>query len=270
MVNYFHTSDGVRIAYRIDQFTDPWKSADTLIMVHSSMGRSERWYGMVPALARRLSVVRFDQRGFGQSASPPHGVRLTMDRLVEDVVELMNQLGVRQAHVLGQAAGGFVSQNLAIQHPERVKSLVLFASVPGLKHTDATGWTKRIGEIGVRAFLEESIGFRFEATTDPNLIKWYIDDCCRNDVDHVSNVVELMTSLDWSGELHRISCPTFLAIPGKDQTDGTRDYSSFKAAVRDLTIRVYPGMPHHLTDIAPDRCAADALEFLHGRFPDSV
>jgi 3-oxoadipate enol-lactonase len=267
MVQYFHTSDGVRLAYYVNQFTDPWRPADTLVMIHSAMGRAERYYAMVPSLARRLRVVRFDMRGFGLSGGQPRGVPLSMERLVQDVVELMDQVGARQAHILGQTAGGFVGQNLAIHHPERVKSLMLFASVPGLKHTNATGWTKRIGEVGLRHFLEESIGWRFEATADPGLVKWYIDEAAKNDISHLANFVELMSSLDWTDQLHRIVCPTFLGIPGKDEADGTRNYSGFKAAVRDLVTRTYPGMPHQVTDFAPDECANDALEFLRARFP---
>jgi pimeloyl-ACP methyl ester carboxylesterase len=163
-----------------------------------------------------------------------------------------------------------LGQNLAIHHPERVKSLILFASVPGLKHTDATGWTKRIGEVGLRPFLEETIGFRFEATADPGLVKWYIDETSKNDTTHLAAFVGLRSSLDWTDQLGRTACPTFLGIPGKDETDGTRDYRGFRAAMRDLTTRVYPGMPHQVTDFAPDACAADALEFLRARFPASV
>jgi pimeloyl-ACP methyl ester carboxylesterase len=270
MAQFFHTSDGVRLAYYVDQFSDPWKPADTLVMIHSAMGRAERYYGMVPALARRLRVVRFDMRGFGLSAGQPRGVPLSMERLVQDVVELMDQVGAKQAHVLGQTAGGFVGQNLAIRHPERVKSLVLFASVPGLKHTDAPGWITRIGEIGLRPFLEETIGFRFDATADPGLVKWYIDEASKNDISHLANFVGLMSSLDWSDQLHRIACPTFLGIPGKDEADGTRNYGGFKAALRDLTTRTYPGMPHQVTDFAPDDCAAHTLDFLRARFPETV
>jgi pimeloyl-ACP methyl ester carboxylesterase len=270
MAQYFHTSDGVRLAYYLDQFTDPWKPADTLVMIHSAMGRAERYYGMVPALARRLRVVRFDMRGFGLSAGQPRGVPLSMERLVSDVAELLDTVGAPQAHILGQTAGGFVGQNLAIRHPERVKSLVLFASVPGLKNTNATGWTKRIGEVGLRNFLEESIGWRFEASADPGLVKWYIDEASKNDISHLANFVTLMSSLDWTDQLHRIACPTFLGIPGKDEAEGTRNYGGFRAAIRDLTTRTYAGMPHQVTDFAPDECAADALEFLRARFPETV
>ncbi|MCC7425522.1 MAG: alpha/beta fold hydrolase [Alphaproteobacteria bacterium] len=264
---HFHTSDNVRLAYYVDQFTDPWKAADTVIMIHSAMGRAERWYAMVPPFARHFRVVRFDMRGYGNSAGPPADAPLTMDRLVQDVVELMKHVGVEQAHILGQTAGGFVGQNLAIRHPDRVKSLLLFASVPGLKNTTATGWLARIAEVGLRRFLEESIGFRFDATADPGLVKWYIDEVSKNDLTHLAKFVGLMSSLDWSGELHRIVCPTFLGIPGKDETDGTRNYGAFRASIKDLTTITYPGMPHQITDFAPDRCAADALAFLRQRFP---
>ena len=54
----FKTSDGVEIAYYIDDFTDPWKPAETLIMLHPAMSSSRRFYSMVPGLARRFRVIR--------------------------------------------------------------------------------------------------------------------------------------------------------------------------------------------------------------------
>jgi hypothetical protein len=52
----FSTSDGVRIAYCVDDFTDPWKKAPVLVMLHAAMGSSRRFYSMVPGLARHFRV----------------------------------------------------------------------------------------------------------------------------------------------------------------------------------------------------------------------
>ncbi|MGH8432205.1 MAG: alpha/beta fold hydrolase, partial [Solimonas sp.] len=59
----FAASDGLEFAYYLDDFSDPWRKADTILLLHSAMGSSHRFYGMVPALARRFKVVRLDLRG---------------------------------------------------------------------------------------------------------------------------------------------------------------------------------------------------------------
>jgi len=152
MAHYFHTTDGVRLGYYLDQFTSPWKPAANVVNIHSAMGRWERWYGMVAALARHYRVVRLDMRGFGNSGGHPEETPLTMERLVQDVVELMAQVGCQSAHFIGNSAGGYVAQNLAMTHPDKVTSLVLFGSAPGLKGSNALSWLPGSRKLGFGPF----------------------------------------------------------------------------------------------------------------------
>ena len=92
----FLASDGNRIAYAIDDYTDPWHPPDTLLLLHAAMGSSKRWYAAVPALSRHYRVVRLDLRGHGESQVPPPEPPLSMDRLVKDVRELLDHLGARR------------------------------------------------------------------------------------------------------------------------------------------------------------------------------
>ena len=101
----FTASDGVQLAYYIDDFTDPWKEPPTLLLLHAAMGSSRRYYAWVPALCRDYRVVRMDLRGHGGSDIPPPEHPLTLDRLVTDVTELMDHLGVGSAHIVGNSAG---------------------------------------------------------------------------------------------------------------------------------------------------------------------
>ena len=129
----FKTSDGVEIAYYIDDFTDPWKPAETLVMLHPAMSSSRRFYSMVPGLARRFRVIRVDTRGHGASQIPPENLPVNKERLMKDALELLDHLKLAKTHVIGVSAGGYSAQQLAIHHPDRLKSLVLFCSTPGFK-----------------------------------------------------------------------------------------------------------------------------------------
>ena len=105
----FLATDGVSIAYTIDDYTDPWREgAPTAILLHAGMGSSKRWIPMVPSLARRFRVVRMDLRGHGESAVPPPGSPLTLERMTADVRDLMAHLGVPQAHFICNATGGYL------------------------------------------------------------------------------------------------------------------------------------------------------------------
>src|ERR1700754_3921858 len=107
-VDSFTASDGIRLGYCIDDFTDPWKRAPTLLLLHAAMGSSRRYYAWVPALWRHYRVVRMDLRGDGGSGVPTPDPALTLERLVADVIELMDHLGVANAHIVGNSAGGYL------------------------------------------------------------------------------------------------------------------------------------------------------------------
>src|ERR687883_1962643 len=86
--SYWTASDGTKLHYRYDDFTDPWKEAPLVVLVHPGLGSSQRLFGWVPHLARDYRVVRPDIRGHGKSRPGPQE-NLTHDRLALDLIELL-------------------------------------------------------------------------------------------------------------------------------------------------------------------------------------
>ncbi len=261
----FTTSDGLSLAYYIDDFTDPWKSAPTVLLLHAAMGSARRYFAWVPHLCRHYRVVRLDLRGHGNSQVPPPNESLTLDRLVTDVVELLDHLDLKDAHIVGNSAGGYLGQQLAMTRPERVKSLSLFGSTPGLKNSQAPSWIPQIEAKGLRGFLAETIRDRLPEDADPGLLTWFLDEAGRNDPAYIAKFVLLMASYDWSDEVARIRCPTLVVIPGGETVGSIANYEPFRQ-LSDVELRVYDGLPHNICDSVPDRCAADVRDFLRRRF----
>lgn len=260
-------SDGVDLAWYADDFTDPWTEPDTLLLLHSAMGEARRFYAWVPPLARHYRVLRLDLRGHGASQVPGKEHELSMERLVADVVELLDHAGRETVHVAGNSAGGYVGQNLAMAHPARVRSLALFGSTPGLKHTQAASWLPRVAKSGLRAFLSETISDRFDLErTDPDLVRWFIDQASGNDAAWIGRFITLMTTLDWSDRLHEIRCPTLVVVPGAETVGSTRSYDVMRDRIPDVQLIHYAGMPHNVCEAAPQRCVEDVLAFLRWRF----
>jgi pimeloyl-ACP methyl ester carboxylesterase len=260
-------SDGASIGYCIDDFTDPWKKAPTLLLLHAAMGSAKRYYAWIPPLARYFRVVRMDLRGHGSSPVPPADRPLTLERLVQDAAELLDHLGLGSAHIVGNSAGGYLAQQLAMNRAERVRSLMLFGSTPGLKNSQAPGWIPQIEQKGLRGFLAETIRERLPLDeVDPGLVEWFLDEAAKNDPAYIGRFVLLMASYDWSGELGRIRCPTLVVVPGAEPIGSTANYEPFRRLVADVEMRVYDGAPHNICDAYPARCAADVLNFLGRRF----
>jgi 3-oxoadipate enol-lactonase len=266
-VESFIASDGLRLGYSIDDFTDPWKRVPVLLLLHAAMGSARRYYAWVPVLSRQYRVVRMDLRGHGSSQIPSLDRELTLERLVSDVAELMDHLGCASAHIVGNSAGGYLAQQLAMNQPARVRSLMLFGSTPGLRHSQAPSWIPQIQAKGLRAFLAETISDRLPLDkVDPGLLEWFLDEAAKNDPAYIGKFVLLMASYDWSDELHRIRCPTLVVVPGAEPIGSTTNYEPFRQHVKDVEMRVFEGAPHNICDAFPDRCTADVLDFLTRRF----
>jgi 3-oxoadipate enol-lactonase len=263
----FTAGDGSRLAYYIDDFTDPWRKPPLLLLLHAAMGSAKRYYAWVPALARHYRVVRMDLRGHGGSVIPFADRPLTLNRLVTDVVELMDHLCCPSAHIVGNSAGGYLGQQLAMSHARRVRSLMLFGSTPGLKNSQAPTWIPQIEAKGLRVFLAETIAERLPlGQVDPGLVEWFLDEAAKNDPAYIGKFVLLMASYDWSDQLGHIQCPTLVVVPAAEPIGSTANYEPFRRLVPDVEMRVYDGAPHNICNAFPDRCTSDVLEFLTRRF----
>jgi len=259
-------SDGLELRYVVDDFTDPWHAADTLILLHAAMGSSRRLYAWVPHLCRHVRVVRPDLRGHGKSGIPAEG-QLTLDRLRDDILELMDHLNLERAHIAGSSAGGIIAMYTAVTHADCVASLAAFAAIPGLKmsagHTDYGAWMTGIRTEGVHSFLKRTIGTRFDLDqVDPGFVDWFLDEAARNDPELLCRFVGLMSSTDFSDRVGEIKCPTLAVVPGGDPNQSMDEYAVLRDNIRNCKFVVYPGMPHNITDAVPDRCAQELRDFL--------
>jgi pimeloyl-ACP methyl ester carboxylesterase len=108
-----------------------WGDADdTVILGHGMGGSHAVWYQQVAFLASRYRVVTWDQRGFGRST------RITGDigpvPSVGDMARLLDHLDIDQGHIVGQSMGGWSALGFAIDHPDRVISLILADTTAGI------------------------------------------------------------------------------------------------------------------------------------------
>jgi pimeloyl-ACP methyl ester carboxylesterase len=264
----FAASDGARLAYTVTDWTPPWRRADTLVLLHAAMGSSRRLYAWVPHLAADVRIVRPDLRGHGRSPVPPPDAPLTLERLARDVLELLDHLGVERAHVAGSSAGAIVALKVAIDAPERVLTLGVFASTPGLRpsRVDAAAWVARIQALGVRGFLAATLADRFDlATVDRRFVEWWLDESARTSPEWLARFVPLMASVDLTDALGAIRCPTLAVAPDHDPIASLAQYEVLRDRIPDVEFVVYRGLPHNITDAVPDRCARELARFLGAR-----
>ncbi len=108
-----------------------------LLLINGIGANLEMWQPVVEQLPGR-TLVLFDVPGTGES--PPTHLPMRMSGFAELVVALLDELGIARTDVLGYSWGGALAQQLAHQAPERVRSLVLGATMPGLGGSPPAPW----------------------------------------------------------------------------------------------------------------------------------
>jgi 2-succinyl-6-hydroxy-2,4-cyclohexadiene-1-carboxylate synthase len=134
-----------------------------VLMVHGFTGTAEGWgEGILEGLAHQRQVLAVDLPGHGESSGDRDPERFTMDRVVADLVAVLDDRGIEKADWVGYSMGGRISVAAAVTHPERIHRLVLESASPGLRAEDARARRRRQDDLlarrieaqGIEAFVD--------------------------------------------------------------------------------------------------------------------
>jgi pimeloyl-ACP methyl ester carboxylesterase len=119
-------ANGIRTNY-----LEAGSGTETVLLIHGSgpgVTSYANWRLVIPALAENFHVVAPDMVGFGYS-DRPDDVEYGLQTWADQVVGLMDTLGIERAHLVGNSFGGAIALRVASQHPDRVGKLVLMGSM---------------------------------------------------------------------------------------------------------------------------------------------
>jgi pimeloyl-ACP methyl ester carboxylesterase len=104
-----------------------------LILIPGFASGAWTWFRQIDELAKDFRVITFDPRGIGKSKieNPDELTNLSIQSFVGDVLQVLDELKVEKANVLGASFGGFVAQELALKFPERLDKLILACTTFG-------------------------------------------------------------------------------------------------------------------------------------------
>lgn len=135
----FATVGEITLHYRQDGIAH----GPPLVFINSLGTDLRAWDGLIPYLADRFAILRYDKRGHGLSDSPPGPY--TVDDLTQDLLALLDQLALPPAVLVGVSVGGLIALQLALSQPERVRALVLCDT--GARIATADFWGERINAV---------------------------------------------------------------------------------------------------------------------------
>ena len=107
-----------------------------LVLLHGFTGSTETWAPFVEVFGDQYQLVAIDLLGHGQSDCPADPQRYCMERCLEDLQTIFEQLGLERVDLLGYSMGGRVALNLAAAAPHRITTLVLESASPGIQPSE--------------------------------------------------------------------------------------------------------------------------------------
>jgi 3-oxoadipate enol-lactonase len=197
--------------------------APVIVLIHGLAGSSmAEWYKVAPLLADRFRVVMIDHRSHGLSVSERG--RFEIEDEADDVAAVVDALGLKPVGIAGYSMGGAIAQAVAYRHPHLVKRLAL---VGAMSHHPAVWRLGRyVGAFITRAWErltgtgtpEVRAGYLLAVgAVEPRHARWLWEETHRRDPDAGAAASLALFRFDGRPHLSRITVPTLVVIPAKDQ-----------------------------------------------------
>ncbi|KAF2033316.1 alpha/beta-hydrolase [Setomelanomma holmii] len=266
--------NGQRTHYIRDDFTDPWKPRETILIQHGFGRHAEFWYRWIPILARQYRVVRRDLRGHGFSSYPSPEEKdqyeYSIDTILGEIVDTLDQLETPKVHFLGESTSGILGEIFAAKHPDRLLSLTICSSPtylppPALKlfAFDRKDWSTACRELGSRGWTEALS--RIPGTipiSDPNYLPWYLDQVAISDSEGLAQYAEFLSTLDARPFLSQIRVPMLILTPTESAAVKVEDQKALAASISGCRMAFVDGGGHEIYTTRAERCQEVVLDFL--------
>lgn len=236
-----------------------------LVLLHGYTDSWRCWEPLLASLPGSFRAVAPTHRGHGDSAKPSAGYRF--EDFARDLRDVVDELGIERAVVVGHSMGSLVAMRFALDHPSRVEALVLIGACATVRGNEEAGalWRDGVAEMTdpvdpafVRAFQESTLA----RPVPPSFLDTVVAESGKVPARVWRDVLRSMLDEDFSGELGGISAPALIVWGDRDGICTRTDQERLLAALPRATLLVHEGAGHapHWED--PRRVVADITGFL--------
>jgi 3-oxoadipate enol-lactonase len=239
-----------------------------VILIHGVGADGTSWDQIAAALSPDFRVLRLDLRGHGRSGHIDGG--LALDDFVRDVVDVLDACAVPAAHVVGFSLGGMIAQGIALNHPQRVRRLVLLSAVAGRTAEERERVQARLTllqEQGVAAITGAAQERWFTAdfiARNPDLVARRMQQLQENHAPSYASAYTVFSTSDLGDSLHAIRAPTLIATGEHDEGSNTRMARFMHAQIAGSRLEILAGLRHSILVEAPELVARLVRDFLRG------
>ena len=266
-------SPTVEIACLIDDYTDGWKDAPVVMLIHGIAESAEAFNGWVPHLARQFRVIRPDLRGYGESTFVGQHEELRLDEMAHDIDALVRELGLERVHVVGAKLGAQIALLLAQEQPDWLASMTLagvLISPGGAVGKWIDTWIGLVDEQGVEAWARHTQPGRMGKSLSPEAMEWWTHYMGKAPPSAVKACFRMLPGLAEPAHLEQITCPTqvIVAVLPDDKPDATNqrqpvaDVARWQSRIPNSRLVELEADSYHIAATHPDACAEIARKFI--------
>jgi len=235
-----------------------------LLLVHGLGTGSADWEYQFPVLAAKYRLIAPSLRGFGRSEKPagPYSISLFAD----DLRSLLDYLGVDKCHVCGVSMGGAVSFQLAIDYPERVRSLIVINSQPSFELNTLKKRMMMVSRVVLARVLglerESAIMRRWNFPGRRNReFRQHLVGRFKNELGPYLDAIDAVSEWTVVDSLDKLVAPVLFLAAEFDYTS-PEEKAYFAEMISDARVVVIPGARHATHLECPDEINAAIVSFL--------
>jgi len=254
-------------------------SGEPLIFIHGLSGCWQNWLEQIPLFARDHRVIGVDLPGFGQSEMPAE--EISISGYADTIDELMEELDIDSARIVGNSMGGFIGAELAIRNPARVERLVLVAaaglsieSVRTARTHSLRNKAENVVFFSLGHFASRSHQFALRPRLRAALLLLVaarpadlpgplaVEQVKGSGKPGFSDALEAMCRYPLRDRLEKIACPTLILWGDKDILVPVKDAAIFEELIPDSRKIIYKDTGHVSMMERPARFNSDVKAFL--------
>lgn len=269
---YLTHPSGVKTFYLDDDFTDPWTPSETILIHHGFGRQSSFWYKWAPVLSAKYRVIRRDALGHGHSSPAPKGHPKTVESLLEEIVDTLDQLEIEKVHFLGESTGGIFGEFFAARYPDRILSLTICASPlvfgPAGQALLSAGYPSIVDTIhalGLKAWGEEATKVLKTGEGKPKeYLDWWFEQFTIATTQGVADYAEVIIRKDFDANLimDQIKTPLLALAPADSGLISLDDQKRLVNTVPNGRLEIVTSGGHEVYLDDAEFCQEKFLEFL--------
>ena len=256
-------------AGRLKIFYEREGSGPPLVFIAGLGADHHFWSPLLEQLRGRYDCVVFDNRGNGLSSRPRNGY--APSDIAADTLALMDGLGIERAHLFGWSLGGMVAQWIALEHPERIRGMVLAGSM-------AKADARMMHILRTRKLMQRrmkpqeyftvlaSFMYGAKVLAQPEFVRGYVRRAANNPhpqaLHAFDQLVEGIGAFDSRSRLRRIKTPTLVLVGEEDILTTPERSRELAKGIPGAELEILPGVSHFCGTEDPKRVATLTHRFL--------